>query len=72
MSDEKITYSADFIETTATHGTGCTLASAIAANLALGNDLKESVEIAKRYVNEAIRTAPRIGKGNSPINIRAI
>jgi hydroxymethylpyrimidine/phosphomethylpyrimidine kinase len=62
----------DFHDTTATHGTGCTLASAIAANLALGNGLRESVEIAKRFVNEAIRTAPKIGKGNSPINIKPI
>ena len=62
----------EFHDTTATHGTGCTLASAIAANLALGNEIKESVEIAKRFVNEAIRTAPGIGKGNSPINIKPI
>lgn len=59
----------DFIETMATHGTGCTLASAIAANLALGKDLVESVGIAKKFVTEAIRTAPMLGKGNSPINI---
>ena len=62
----------EFHDTTSTHGTGCTLASAIAANLALGNRIKDSVEIAKRFVNEAIRTAPGIGKGNSPINIKAI
>lgn len=60
----------EFHDTTATHGTGCTLASAIAANLALGRELKEAVEVSKRFVNEAIRTAPGIGKGNSPINIR--
>jgi hydroxymethylpyrimidine kinase/phosphomethylpyrimidine kinase len=62
----------EYHDTTATHGTGCTLASAIAANLALGNDIEESVRIAKRFVNEAIRTAPGIGKGNSPINIKPI
>ena len=62
----------EFHDTTSTHGTGCTLASAIAANLALGDRIKDSVEIAKRFVNEAIRTAPGIGKGNSPINIKAI
>jgi hydroxymethylpyrimidine/phosphomethylpyrimidine kinase len=72
LDGELSVYEGEYHETTATHGTGCTLASAITANLALGNDLKESVEIAKRYVNEAIRTAPKIGKGNSPINIRAI
>ncbi len=61
-------FEAEFIETNATHGTGCTLASAIAANLALGKTLTEAVEIAKKFVTEAIRTAPNIGKGNSPIN----
>ena len=62
----------EYWDTTATHGTGCTLSSAIAANLALGNDLITSVEIAKRFVNEAIRTAPMIGRGHSPINIKPI
>ena len=38
----------------------------------VGKDLKESVSIAKRFVNEAIRTAPMIGRGNSPINIKPI
>ena len=61
-------FEAEFIDTTATHGTGCTLASAIAANLALGKNLIESVETAKRFVTEAIRTAPGLGRGNSPVN----
>ncbi len=61
-------FEADFIETGATHGTGCTLAAAIAANLALGKTLTEAVDTAKRFVTEAIRTAPHLGKGNSPIN----
>jgi hydroxymethylpyrimidine kinase/phosphomethylpyrimidine kinase len=63
------TFEAKFIDTTATHGTGCTLAAAIAANLALGKDLADAVRIAKDFVTEAIRTAPNLGKGNSPINI---
>jgi hydroxymethylpyrimidine/phosphomethylpyrimidine kinase len=58
----------DRIKTSATHGTGCTLSSAIAANLAIGHDLKRAVGIAKRFVTEAIKTAPNIGHGNSPIN----
>jgi hydroxymethylpyrimidine kinase/phosphomethylpyrimidine kinase len=66
--DEKYVFEAGFIETTATHGTGCTLASAIAANLALGKNLIEAVEIAKKFVTEAIRTAPNLGRGHSPIN----
>ena len=61
-------YEAEFIETDATHGTGCTLAAAITANLALGKTLKGAVAIAKKYVTEAIRTAPNLGRGYSPIN----
>lgn len=62
-------FEADFINTTATHGTGCTLAAAITANLALGNDIVQSVKTAKEFVTEAIRSAPHIGHGHSPINI---
>jgi hydroxymethylpyrimidine/phosphomethylpyrimidine kinase len=61
---------AEFIDTTATHGTGCTLAAAITANLALGKQMLESVRIAKAFVTNAIRTAPMLGHGHSPINIR--
>ena len=64
-------FEADLIETTATHGTGCTLAAAIAANLALERSLVESVKIAKDFVTNAIRTAPMLGNGHSPINISA-
>jgi hydroxymethylpyrimidine kinase/phosphomethylpyrimidine kinase len=61
-------FEAEFIETDATHGTGCTLAAAIAANLALGKNLVEAVATAKKFVTEAIRTSPHIGRGHSPIN----
>ena len=61
-------FEGEFIETTATHGTGCTLAAAITANLANGKALAEAVGSAKRFVTEAIRTAPNIGKGHSPVN----
>ena len=69
IGEDLTVFEAEFIETSATHGTGCTLAAAIAANLALGKSLAEAVKIAKDFVTEAIRTAPNIGKGNSPINI---
>lgn len=69
VGDELHTFEADFIDTTATHGTGCTLAAAIAANLALGHPLIEAVATAKDFVTEAIRTAPHLGHGHSPINI---
>jgi hydroxymethylpyrimidine/phosphomethylpyrimidine kinase len=56
------------IETTSTHGTGCTLAAAIAASLARGTTLEEAVGTAKRFVAEAIRHAPRLGHGHGPLN----
>ncbi len=51
-----------------THGTGCTLASAIATGLAQGLALTVAVERALAYVREAIRTAPGLGKGCGPLN----
>ncbi len=69
VGDRKEVFEADFIDTIATHGTGCTLAAAITANLALGKGLPEAVSVAKDFVTEAIRTAPNLGKGHSPINI---
>lgn len=56
------------IDTTNTHGTGCTLSSAIAANLAKGYDLKESVGRAKNYLTGALSTDLNLGKGNGPLN----
>ena len=69
LSDDLQIYEAEFIETNATHGTGCTLAAAIAANLALGKNLIEAVEAAKEFVTQAIRSAPRLGRGHSPVNL---
>lgn len=68
LGDDLHIFESEYIETTATHGTGCTLSAAIAANLALGNSMVESVRIAKKFVTEAIRSAPNIGHGHSPIN----
>ena len=56
------------IESTSTHGTGCTLASAIATGLAQGLTIRESVVRARAYVQEAIRTAPGFGHGHGPLN----
>jgi hydroxymethylpyrimidine kinase/phosphomethylpyrimidine kinase len=58
----------EWIETTSTHGTGCTLSAAIAACLGRGLSLEESVEAAKRFVTDAIRRAPGLGRGHGPIN----
>ena len=51
-----------------THGTGCTLSSAIAANLALGYDLAESVHRAKQYLTCALAAMLDLGKGSGPID----
>tara|TARA_B100000886_G_scaffold340360_1_gene309426 strand:- start:3213 stop:4025 length:813 start_codon:yes stop_codon:yes gene_type:complete len=51
-----------------THGTGCTLSSAIATHLSCGKDLIKSCELGIKYVNEAIRSNLNFGKGNGPIN----
>lgn len=51
-----------------THGTGCTLSSAIAANLALGNAIDTAVGNAKNYVTEAIENSYTVGKGHSPVH----
>lgn len=56
------------IDTAATHGTGCTLASAIAAGLARGSSLVEAVTAARVYVRGAILGAPRLGRGHGPLN----
>jgi hydroxymethylpyrimidine/phosphomethylpyrimidine kinase len=55
------------IETRHTHGTGCTFAAAIAANLALGLPLATAATRAKTYLTEAIRRAPGIGAGHGPL-----
>ena len=51
-----------------THGTGCTLSSAIASNLAKGYDLKESVRRAKNYISGALADMLDLGKGSGPMN----
>lgn len=67
-SGEIIEYSGKRINTKNTHGTGCTLSSAIASGLALGQSVKDSVKNAKEYVTEAIRHSLEIGKGHGPTN----
>jgi hydroxymethylpyrimidine/phosphomethylpyrimidine kinase len=55
------------IETTSTHGTGCTLSAAIAANLALGLGVREACERAREYLDGALRHAPGLGRGHGPL-----
>ncbi|MCI5726461.1 MAG: bifunctional hydroxymethylpyrimidine kinase/phosphomethylpyrimidine kinase [Clostridium sp.] len=51
-----------------THGTGCTLSSAIASNLAKGHTLSESVKNAKEYISGALKANLNLGKGSGPLN----
>lgn len=61
-------FETDFLVTKNTHGTGCSLASAIAANLASGKDMIRSVRSAVRFVEIGIKTSTDLGKGSGPIN----
>lgn len=69
-TDEIVTISNPYIQTKNTHGTGCSLSSAIAANISLGNDLKTSVVDATTYINKAITSGKDklLGKGNGPVD----
>ncbi|HEX8071986.1 MAG TPA: bifunctional hydroxymethylpyrimidine kinase/phosphomethylpyrimidine kinase [Pyrinomonadaceae bacterium] len=61
-------YRAPRVHTTSTHGTGCTLAAAVAACLARGLNLRASVGAAKRFVMAALQSAPGLGRGHGPLN----
>ena len=61
-------FSAPKVATKNTHGTGCTLSSAIASNLALGKSYKQSIKLAKEYVFGAILHSLNLGNGNGPTN----
>ena len=56
------------INTRNTHGTGCTLSSAITTFLSCGKPIIKSCELGIKYVNHAIGSGPRYGKGHGPIN----
>ena len=61
-------FTAQRVQTTSTHGTGCTFASATAAGLAKGLSVRDAVSRAKRYVTATIRHAFPIGRGHGPLN----
>jgi hydroxymethylpyrimidine/phosphomethylpyrimidine kinase len=64
-------YASQRYSTTQTHGSGCTYSAAITAGLAKGLSLEEAVRQAKRFVSEAIATAPGLGRGAGPLNHHA-
>jgi hydroxymethylpyrimidine/phosphomethylpyrimidine kinase len=59
------------VATLHTHGTGCTYSAAITAGLAQGRPLADAVACAKRFIHEAIRTNPGLGRGSGPVNHQA-
>ena len=65
---ELIWFEGKRIDNPNTHGTGCTLSSAIAANLALGFDLAESIRRAKEYISGALSALLNLGKGSGPLD----
>ena len=67
-ADSETVLEAERVDTRHTHGTGCTLASACAAGLALGRPLEVAVAEAWAYVAEAIRRAPGLGSGHGPLD----
>ena len=66
--DAEKTYSGPRLLTRHTHGTGCSMASAVATGIAQGDNLEMAVQRAKAYVFTAIKTAPQFGKGHGPLN----
>ncbi len=61
-------FSGERIENPNTHGTGCTLSSAIASNLAKGYDIETSVQRAKAYISGALAAMLDLGRGSGPLN----
>ena len=69
LNNKKITiFKNRKIKTKNTHGTGCTLSSAIVTFLSCGKPLKKSCELGIKYVNQSIRSNPNYGKGHGPVN----
>lgn len=66
--DAVYTYPAPHIHNPNTHGTGCTLSSAIACNLARGSSLSEAVGAAKSYISDCIADGMALGSGSGPLN----
>jgi hydroxymethylpyrimidine/phosphomethylpyrimidine kinase len=58
------------LDSTSTHGTGCTVSAAITAGLALGRPLQQAVEEALDFVHRAIAAAPGLGQGHGPLDHR--
>ena len=71
-TDNMTSWQGSRIDTTSTHGTGCTLASAIATYLASGDSLSAAVDRARNFVRVALYSAPGLGRGSGPIGQGAV
>ena len=69
MRKASVRYERPRLDTTSTHGTGCTLSAAIAAGLALGRPLERAVPDALDFVARAIASAPGLGSGHGPLDL---
>ena len=68
---EAIRIESELVTTESTHGTGCTFSAAITAQLAQGSELVEAVRRAKRFVAQALASAPGLGSGIGPVDHHA-
>lgn len=68
INDNVVIIEGERIDNPNTHGTGCTLSSAIASNLAKGIDMEQSVRNAKAYISGALKAGLDLGKGSGPLN----
>lgn len=66
---QSLWFSSPRIETSATHGTGCVLSSAIASAVALGQETSEAVATAKTFLNQCLKSPAKIGAGHGPMRI---
>ena len=66
--EKQVWFAGERIENPNTHGTGCTLSSAIACNLAKGRSIEDSVKNAKAYISGALKSQLNLGKGSGPLD----
>lgn len=72
LGGEAASWEAPRIDTAATHGTGCTLASAIATGIGQGMEMIPAIERARRFVRAALAAAPGLGQGHGPMGHQAV
>ncbi|MEN8718429.1 MAG: bifunctional hydroxymethylpyrimidine kinase/phosphomethylpyrimidine kinase [Sulfurovum sp.] len=61
-------YKSAKVDSSNTHGTGCSFSSSLASLIALGSSLDEAIKVSKKFIHNGIEKSPNFGKGNGPIN----